>query len=156
MNRFMLIVVALLLLATPALATNSGMTYCGIASYTETTADRVVKGNQCIAWRFDGAEDSPVITFQGIGGLICFDPHTGDEGVSGAEIDLRYCPSGAKAAADPEFTCFKINDATLDGTTGASATQNSCLRVGPGAYWSDVGTTAGGDDAVVYFSGESE
>ncbi len=134
----------------PAFATSSLTSCATTAQGYESTVD----GTECVAWRFTLVEDSPGITINSNTALICFDPDTSTDGVATGQVTIRRCPSGNKPGTNPENTCGVIMDSPLTGLTGAAATQNQCIRVGPGLYWSDVGTSPATDSAVVYFQGE--
>ncbi len=84
----------------------------------------------------DDCVDSRLFFVGATTALICFDPDVAlSEGVDAAQINVRYCPDGIKPAANPEYTCGKMTDTVLTGIQGSAGTQDSCLRVGPGAYY---------------------
>jgi len=105
-------------------------------------------------WEFDAADDSPGIFINVPSVLICLDSNTASASIGDARAMIRRCHIGTKPAANPEYQCPAIMDVALDGTAGASGTQNMCERVGVGVYYIDVTVSAGGQSALVSFQGE--
>jgi hypothetical protein len=149
-----LIALLALLVASPALATSS-QTTCG--STTETESNKQLHGTSCVAWRYTADnEDSNGITFKSPTGTICFDPDTGAAGAGTSQIMIWHCPNGIKPSANFGYTCHEILDSALTGLVGASGTQNACIRVGAGTYFSEVTTAPSSENSVVYFQAEGE
>lgn len=112
------------------------------------------RGEQA-CYEFDDATDSGGFVVISPSALLCLDPDVAAAGTSTAEVMIRRCHIGFKPAADPTHQCEGILDASLDGTAGASATQDMCLRVGPGSYYFDVTSAdTNGKDAVMTMTAE--
>ncbi len=144
---------AALLLAMPAVAAD--FTNCS----GDPTSRRVVGRHQRICYELAATEstDSGAFVVRSESALICLDSHTGSEANGAARIHPRKCLGGVLPAANPEFECITILDNPLDGTQGAAATQNACIRVGPGVYFLDVTVPVGGapEAALVLIQAES-
>jgi hypothetical protein len=79
--------------------------------------------------------------------LICFNPDsTASEGADVAQIKIRYCSSGVKPSANPEYSCHSITTNPITGITGSPGVQDACHPVGPGAYFIDFTTDGGAAD----------
>ena len=158
MHRFSRLVglaIVLLLIAQTAWGTTT-LSRC---SNTDTITDTRVDDSQCIAWRFTAAdEDSPGITIGTESGQICFDPDTASTGTGTAQVMIRRCLPGYKPTleADWEDVCPAILDTPLTGLPGASGTQNMCVPVQTGTYFSEVTTAPSSEASVVYFQGNGE
>lgn len=87
--------------------------------------------------------------------LICLDPDTATDGADAAEVMILRCPAGLGDNAPSDELCIDILDAPLDGTAGAAATQNACVRVARGSFWIEVTTVpAASDTTVISVEGE--
>jgi hypothetical protein len=146
----LLILAALLglLFAAEAWAAAFGFSNCRTVSITPPTIN---KAGLVACYEFDDDTDSGRFTVVTPSALVCLDPDITTEGPATAEVMIRRCHSGAAISLNE---CFAILDASLTGATGGPATQNSCARVGPGAYYIEITTSAGGDDAIVSITGE--
>jgi len=69
--------------------------------------------------------------------LICFDPDILQAVTTTARVIPHHCPAGFIAdTANPLRSCISLGE--LVGTEGDAATQDTCVRVGPGAYIFEV------------------
>lgn len=155
------------LLATPAAAEkwDFGCTNQGTAT-TATTQDlggHNVDDVDIACFTFmesdTAAENSPEFHVTGIAARVCLDDNVGNAtgGAGAAQVDLRACEHGDMPAANPDQQCSvrQVQAGPLDGTQGPPATQNECVRVGPGVYYIDIVTAPGaGEVARVTIKGE--
>lgn len=131
----------------PALATGS-FTKCNGESLSGTP---VVANFDSVCWVFDGDDDSTIVEVRAKTALVCFDPDITTDGAATAQVMINHCPTSNAVSA---FTCMDITDSSSTGITGASGTQDSCIRVGTGFYYVDVTTADAGTDSRVSFRGE--
>jgi len=108
--------------------------------------DFLIKAMNVGCYRFvdtDTTSTSDVISIDAPSALWCFDPDNTDEIPDTARVVIRYCPTGiGGGSAGNVNTCISLGGAngtaSLDGTTGSAATQNSCIRTGPGSFYIEV------------------
>ena len=96
------------------------------------------------------ADSNPIDVTKGSSALFCLNPSNDQDGPDVSTVWIRRC-LGLVTATDNN--CPRILDAVLDGTVGASGTQNSCVRVGSGRYYVEVIATSG-DQPYVSLEGE--
>ena len=77
--------------------------------------------------------------------LACLEPDTGGSETT-AKAEVQRCVPGTAGTAN---SCQKVTDAALDGSGGASGTQNRCVRLGWGDY--RVVLTAPSSGAAVFW-----
>jgi hypothetical protein len=146
-----------MLLAMPALGASQWAT-CGYATVALAAASNTSSANGKITreesecFYFNSTEDSRVFRVTADTALICLDPDVASEGAANAEVMVRYCHAGATTA--DVNVCIEVLDAALDGTVGASVTQNACVRVTGGSYYIENSVDAAADEAVVSIQGE--
>lgn len=97
------------------------------------------------------ANDSASFNVKSPYALICFDPDTaGTAGTGG--VTPRRCLNNTKPASSPQNECISLG--ALDGTEGAAATQNACVRVSNGVHYLDITTVCGGNNCRATVTGE--
>ena len=133
----------LLILAAPSGAAGVWANPCGSAN----TSNHSIQGvGQRACWTFVNADSTHTTDAFTVGtpsALICFDSDTAASSNAGVAHVVPYkCPDGDKASSNPDLQCEPIGGANgnayLDGTWTESASQNACLRVGPGVYYVSV------------------
>ena len=157
MRRWILLALAACLVALVFAASEAGAgtdhalwTNCNPDVQTAITDTHVNRRGQTICWEFDDTvTDSSSFLVTSETALICLDPDIAAAGAATAEVMPRRCHIGYKPVSNPTYQCEAILDASLDGTAGASGTQNMCRRVGPGVYYLDVTSANTGDKAAV-------
>lgn len=110
--------------------------------------------NRKICYTFDDATDSSAFIVAVPSAQICLNPDDTSDGAAVAQAEIRFCMDGSKPAANPEYGCVSMHDTPLTGAGGSDDTQKACIRAGPGTYYVDVTTSAGGATAVVSVVGE--
>ncbi len=88
--------------------------------------------------------------------LVCFDPDKAAEGIATGKVNIRYCPSGAQPAANPELECIALSTVPITGIEGDAAVQDACIRVGPGTYYVEITTQTSSENARVSIQGEAD
>jgi hypothetical protein len=156
MKRGLLLLMAPLLLlpgaAWGAAAWSKDCSAASVAASSTTGADRRIAAGELECYRFNDDTDSAVFIVLAPTALICLDPDVTTEGAATAEVMIRRCH--AEATTVSVNTCFATLDSSLTGATGGSATQDACERYGPGVYYIEVTTSAGGNEALVSIKGE--
>lgn len=115
---------------------------CPIATTTGTIGSTSLGKNDLACWTYDAADgvpsdaESPVFRITANSAVVCFDPDVRDNTTNAGRLTLFHCYAGKVGrAAQPTNTCQSMGE--LDGTEGDAATQNACIRVGPGAYYAE-------------------
>jgi hypothetical protein len=85
--------------------------------------------------------------------LFCLISGVGAEGAVTATAMIKKCP-GAPEIAVSDNTCLDMLDTVLTGAEGGDATQNACVRAGPGVY--KVETAAGGAGEFPFLTADAE
>lgn len=179
-----LILLAVLLFA-PAANAGTWAYNCTFTTLTGTTATRPasslpqdaplfqIDNYQRACWRYQNADSThnapqtaggslTPVTVTAQSALICFDPDILQAVTTTARVIPHRCPQGVIAdTSNPARSCQSQGGAngaaSLDGTEGASTTQNSCLRVGPGTYYFEISAAAeAGDTAQISIEGEGK
>jgi hypothetical protein len=100
----------------------------------------------CLGWG-TAITTSQVLTVRADSVLFCFvDDVAGTSGT--ADVMIEKCIGDANVAANTN-TCIDILDADLTGLAGSDATQNACVRAGPGRYRAVTTAGASGDFPVL-------
>jgi hypothetical protein len=120
------------------------------------TGSTTIQPGEVSLWSFvdadgTGTADSASFRVRAPSALICFDPDTGGTAGTGV-VTPRHCTNNTKPATNPENECISLG--TLDGTEGAAATQNACVRIPNGTYFIDVTTPCNTDACRVTINGE--
>jgi hypothetical protein len=154
--RKRILILALLLLAMPALAADeSAFGQCGMlgaASAPNDSAYLTISRGGASCFYFNADDNSPIFRVVADTALICLNPNLATDGSATGEVMIRKCLPGVTTYSANH--CMSMLDASLDGTAGASATQNSCLRVSRGKYIVVNTTSTGGHEAQVSIEGE--
>jgi hypothetical protein len=159
--RLWIFIVALTL-AAPALADGEWALDCTDdpavnAIVTEIGASSGMNRVACHNFQTEGTGDSSALITHAESTLWCLNPANDSDGAATAQVWIRTCFGGALVGASVtnDFNCGRILDAALTGATGAPATQNACVRTGPGKYYVEV-TAAGLAGENPYVSAEAE
>jgi hypothetical protein len=179
------LVFLLTLLVAPAADAGTWAYNCTFTTPTGTTATRpattlpqdmplfAIDNYQRACWRFanaDGAHNAPQtsggtlvpVTVTAQSAIICFDPDILQTVTTTARVIPHRCPQGFFAdPANPARSCQSTGGengaASLDGTEGTRTSQNSCIQVGPGAYYFEISVAAeAGDTAQISIEGEGK
>jgi hypothetical protein len=85
-----------------------------------------------------------VLTVRADSVLFCLIPDTQGTNTTATAM-IERCPADPTITPSTANNCLNILDAVLTGTEGGDATQNACVRAGPGRY-RVVGVAGGAGD----------
>jgi hypothetical protein len=152
----LILLLGLLLVATTAQAA-SQWHYCGAVSVVAAAAqgaepDKQIVAGEAECFYFNAAENSAIFRVEAVTAVITLNPNVAGAGADNAEVMIRKCMPGVSVY--DANRCHAILDASLDGTVGASGTQNMSIRVGRGRYVIVNTTSANTQEARVSVEGE--
>ena len=147
MRKFLPIL--LLVLASPAAASvwSGTCTFSANLTVGSGATKYIVNSKDRACFRFTSADTVPsastTISVGAGSALWCFDPDNTDAVADTSRVIVHYCPSdNAAGGTGSANTCIALGgangNASLDGTEGASTTQNACIRTGPGIFYIEI------------------